>query len=280
MKDRFVESAAEEESKNMSLGLCAIFRNEAPYLREWVEFHRIVGVERFYLYQNRSDDEWQAVLGPFINEGVVEVMDWPKEPPCQMQAYQHFIDAHKGNPEWVAFLDCDEFLFSPCYETVPQVLRQMVPQWGAVGVNWLCFGASGQEQPAPDPVIERFMFRRADEFGPNLHIKSIVRMDRVISAGSDPHQFNVHGGTCSESGELIRGPFTSRPCHRLLRVNHYHTKSRQEFIQRIALGKADGAPRRSPTEFDNYQAMEVDDRTIWRFLPALKSRLSLLPALI
>lgn len=258
----------------MSFAVCAIFRNEAPYLREWIEFHRIVGVERFHLYQNRSDDEWHAVLQPFINEGVVEVNDWPKEPPCQMEAYQHFIDTHKGSPAWVAFLDCDEFLFSPCYETVPDVLGQMAPQWGAVGVNWLCFGASGHEQHASAPVIERFTFRRADDFGPHVHIKSIVRMDRVISAGPDPHHFQVQGGTWSESGEQVSGPFTSRPSHRLLRINHYHTKSRQEFIQRIALGKADGAPPRSPIEFDDYQAMEVDDRTAWRFLPVLKPRLS------
>src|SRR5262249_42884901 len=143
---------------------------------------------------------------------------------------------------WVAFLDCDEFLFSPCYETVPQVLHQIAPQWGAVGVNWLCFGASGNEQAAPDPVIERFTFRRADDFGAHVHIKSIVRMNCVISAGPDPHHFQVRGGTCSESGEQVNGPFSSHPSHRLLRINHYHTKSRQEFIQRIALGKADGAP--------------------------------------
>lgn len=256
------------------LALCAIFRNEAPYLREWVEFHRIVGVERFYLYQNRSNDDWLAVLQPYITEGVVEVIDWPKEPPCHLQAYQHFIEGHKGNPRWVAFLDCDEFLFSPCYETVPEILYQIAPHWGAVGVNWLCFGASGHEQPTPAPVIERFTFRPADGFGPNVHVKSIVRMDRAISVGPNPHFFNVHGGTCSESGEQVRGALTSHASHRLLRINHYHTKSRPEYIRRIALGKADGAPPRSPMEFDHYQAMEIDDRAVWRFLPLLKSRLA------
>lgn len=29
----------------MTLAVCAIFRNEAPYLREGIEFHRMVGVE-------------------------------------------------------------------------------------------------------------------------------------------------------------------------------------------------------------------------------------------
>ena len=261
----------------MPLAVCAIFRNEAPYLREWIEFHRIVGVEHFYLYQNRSDDDWQNVLRPFIEEGVVEVTEWPMVPPCQMQAYQHFIDRHKGQRDWVAILDCDEFLFSSCYPKISDVLTQVPKWWGALAVNWLCFGASGRETQSPEPVIERFTCRPADDFGPNVHIKSILRMDQVESAGGNPHSFHVRGGTFDENGEKIHGPFTSRPNHRLLRIHHYHTKSRQEYLERIARGKADGAPPRDPSEFEQYQAAEVDDRTIWQFLPALKRRLSIAP---
>ncbi len=36
------------------MSLCAIFKDEADYLREWIEFHRIVGVEHFYLYNNSN----------------------------------------------------------------------------------------------------------------------------------------------------------------------------------------------------------------------------------
>jgi hypothetical protein len=34
------------------LSICAIFRHEAPYLREWIEFHKLIGAERFFLYDN------------------------------------------------------------------------------------------------------------------------------------------------------------------------------------------------------------------------------------
>src|SRR5947209_4668609 len=42
-----------------SLAICAIFKDEAPYLAEWVTFHRLMGVDRFYLYDNRSTDSWR-----------------------------------------------------------------------------------------------------------------------------------------------------------------------------------------------------------------------------
>ena len=94
----------------MHLAICAIFRNEAPYLQEWIEFHRLAGIEKFHLYQNRSDDNFETVLRPYIDEGLVELIDWPREPPCQMEAYADFISRHSGEPWWVAFIDCDEFL--------------------------------------------------------------------------------------------------------------------------------------------------------------------------
>ena len=258
----------------MHLAICAIFRNEAPYLREWIEFHSLVGVQRFHLYQHRSADDYLSVLQPYIDEGIVELNEWPRDPPCQTEAYQNLITRYTGMPWWVAFLDCDEFLFSPCYASVGQAIDSIVkPEWGAIGANWMCFGAGGQEEPCPGLVVERFTMRPADSFPSNRHIKTIARMDRVLWTSNDPHTFQTIGGTFGEAGIKIEGSHSPRPSHSLLRINHYHTKSRQEYLRRIARGNADGAPARSPTEFNGYQAADIDDRALWRFLPALKQRI-------
>lgn len=258
----------------MHLAVCAIFRNEAPYLREWIAFHHLAGVDRFHLYQNRSEDDYESVLRPFIDQGLVRIIDWPTHPPSQLEAYQHFINENSGKPWWVAFLDCDEFLFSPSHEKIGEAIEAIArPDWGAIGVNWMCFGSSGQDAPASGLVTERFSLRPTDSFAPNRHIKSIVRMDKVAGTGSNPHWFRTNGGTFSESGGELTGPHSPRPAHSFLRINHYHTKSRQEYMLRIARGNADGAPRRSPSEFDLYQATDIDDRVIWRFLPALRERM-------
>ena len=67
----------------MSLYVCAIFKNETPYLKEWIEFHRIVGVEKFILYQNNSVDDYRYVLDPYVAEGIVELIDWNIPVPSQ-----------------------------------------------------------------------------------------------------------------------------------------------------------------------------------------------------
>ena len=62
------------------LSICAIYRWEGPYLREWVAFHRLMGVERFFLYDNDSDDEHREALGPYLEDGTVELLHWPEYP--------------------------------------------------------------------------------------------------------------------------------------------------------------------------------------------------------
>lgn len=258
----------------MHVAICAIFRNEAPYLREWVEFHRLAGVEEFYLYQNRSEDDYMSAIGSYVAAGVVHLIDWPHQSPCQLQAYQDFISQHRGKPWWVAFLDCDEFLFSPCYATIGEALDAIAqPGWGAVGANWMCFGSGGAETQVPGLVTERFTMRPADSFAPNRHIKSIVRMDRVMSTHADPHFFQVEGGVFNENGVELECALSAQPAHAHLRINHYMTKSREEYLRRIARGRADIRAVRSPSEFDWYQAAEIGDRAIWRFLPKLRQRL-------
>ena len=65
------------------LGIVTMFRNEANYLKEWIEYHRLVGVDHFYLYNLGSTDRYLNVLRPYIKEKIVtleekiqEVVQW------------------------------------------------------------------------------------------------------------------------------------------------------------------------------------------------------------
>lgn len=54
-----------------AFGVVTLFRNEGPYLVEWIEYHRLVGVDRFWLYDNGSTDDGPRRLQPYIAKGVV-----------------------------------------------------------------------------------------------------------------------------------------------------------------------------------------------------------------
>jgi hypothetical protein len=255
------------------MNICAIFRNEGLYIREWLEFHLLVGAQKFYLYQNNSDDDYLPLLQPYIDAGIVDLTQWPMARPSQLAAYQHCIDRLRGQPAWVAFIDCDEFLFSPRFGTVDEALRSL-PR-SAIGVNWMCFGGGGQQEWRDAPVIERFVWRPRQSEAVNTHIKSVIYMEQNVRTGGDPHFFSVEHGTFNENAQPVSGPFSPHSSS-LLRVNHYCTKSYGEWITRSKLGKPDRAMVEiNPQSYWGMQPMEVEDRDIQRFLPALKERLAL-----
>ena len=105
--ERLVPKDIGEKKYNVSI--CAIFRNEAPYLKEWIEFHKIVGIEHFYIYNNFSDDNYKEVLRPYMEDGTVDLIEWPYEQ-GQMKGYQDCLTKYSVETKWIGFIDLDEFV--------------------------------------------------------------------------------------------------------------------------------------------------------------------------
>ena len=90
-----------------------------------------MGVERFFLYDNGSSDHHREVLAPYLEEGTVVVHDWPLpfvrrdgRVGALRRAFDHCVTAHRDDSRWIAFLDLDEFLFSPTGTPVSQLLPE------------------------------------------------------------------------------------------------------------------------------------------------------------
>lgn len=62
----FLMSHQENSTKKYSISICAIFKDEAPYLAEWLEHHLKIGIEHFYMYDNNSSDEYMEKLDPYL----------------------------------------------------------------------------------------------------------------------------------------------------------------------------------------------------------------------
>src|SRR3954471_21483324 len=77
MRPRLLSSPPQMDDTKPYLAVCSMYRDHAEYLREWIEFHRLVGAERFFLYDNESRDDHEEVLTPYVESGIVEVHAWP-----------------------------------------------------------------------------------------------------------------------------------------------------------------------------------------------------------
>jgi hypothetical protein len=265
------------------LSICAVYRDEAPYLREWVEFHRLVGVERFFLYNNDSVDDHREALAPYLDDGSVTIHDWPQWP-AHVQTYDDCLKRHREDSRWIAFIDLDEFLFSPQKTPLPVLLREY-EEFPGVGVNWAAFGSSGHETRPSGLVLESYV-RRTEAIGVNRHIKSIVNPMRVRAFASTHFFMFDRGLTVDERRRPITGPplsMTEGVSFERLRVNHYVIKSEEEFRLKVARGPADAAlmSMRMRNRFSEARLARmarkynnIEDRTIQMYLGELKEALA------
>jgi hypothetical protein len=257
------------------LSICAAYRWEGPFLREWVAFHRVVGVERFFLYDNDSDDEHLEALAPYVEDGTVVLRHWPEYPMGQVKAYAHCLTEHAGDARWMAFVDVDEFLFSPQGKPLPEVLRRY-ESWPGVGVSRVLFGASGHATKPTGLVVENYT-RRLEIPNMRESVKTIVDPSRAI-APLNPHVFEyTEGDAVDELERPLNGTFAESVSLEHLRINHYYTKSDEERVVKFSRLHAGGRMREGAS-FPGKALREdrrfgVDDDAILGYLPALRAEL-------
>ena len=282
----------QQQDFDHALAVCAIFKNEAPYLEEWLTFHHGVGVDHFYLYDDGSEDGFQEILDPWIEKGLVSVTSWTVK--NQVAAYNHCLSAHRMKALWMAFIDLDEFLFSPTGKPLPQVLEGY-RDVTALFVYWVLFGSSGHQTRPSKPVIEAYTRCLAlegamsDTFD---HGKKKDRSNYVTGWSRDgksvvnPRRvkfYNIHKPKMLWTGEVLdekRRPALQRDpdtqiTYDVLRINHYWAKSIREITDKVERGSINNRrrPKRNLKRWlEREQQLNTDvDETIlpiWRRINA------------
>jgi hypothetical protein len=266
------------------VAIAALFHQEAPYLKEFIHYHELVGVSRFYLYDDQSTDDWQSILRPFRESGLARVIPFPLiYGRIQSSAYADAIQRVRrdNDIDLLAIIDIDEFILPVQHNTIQQALSSISfpAQWSALSIPWRVFGDSGHPTYSPEPVTERFTWRPVDSNFHNQWSKSILNLrdgGGISPTIGDPHIFRTQFGTVDERGEQVTCPRENHSAE-ILRINHYFTKSREEWEQRHPLDRPilGGQYPRDETRFWSVQSREVEDRALWeRFGGELSRRLA------
>ncbi len=240
------------EARRYRLAVCAMFRDEACDLGEWLHFHHGVGVEHFYLYDDASSDDFMRILTPWIAADRVTLMK--AEARNQVEVYNHCLERHREAALWLAFIDLDEFLFSPLERDLRKVMQAYrdVP---AVFVHWILFGSAGHLRRPHGYLIEHFTRCLAieaagrEEFehgtpGSADYVTGWARDGKSIVNPGAVHRMGAHIPRLLAWGELVderrqparrHGPPRSITCD-VLRINHYWSKSIDELALKVARG--------------------------------------------
>jgi len=219
------------------LAVCAMAKNEGPYIEEWIEWHRKMGVEKFYFYDNESSDNTKEILAPYIESGLVEYVFWTGRRQ-QFAIYEDCLEKHRLDAHWIAFIDLDEFIVPQKDKTISEFLSRF-EKFSAVEINWLIYGSGGAKKKEAGGVMERFKCHSNPNHALNRYIKTIVNPRRVVIMISAHKAATIFGRTADSHGKTIRKNYKYRsPKQDVIRINHYIVKSYEEFLEKSARGNA------------------------------------------
>ena len=269
---RALKAIREESRRKFKyyLAIVAIAKNEGCYILEWLEYHRIVGVEKVYFYDNESTDNTREILAPYIESGYVEYIYCPGEK-RQMPAYHDALARYRNETQWLAVIDLDEFVVPLAMETVPDFLRQLPPKTTQVLLGWELYGSSGHEVKPDGFVIENFQHK-----GQIRQRHKAIINPRFTNYGYNAHTFcMINGNTVNGSGEVV-GRKSPKLDYENVVINHYHCKSWEEYETKR--GKGDvyfGSSYDKYTRecFIAHDCNEIYDGVMDKYVPLLKKSL-------
>ena len=234
----------------MSVVLICIVKNEAPFLAEWIAHNLALGFDRIFIFDNESTDETAAIIKKIGEAWPVEYRLWPSRAGSspQIDAYNWAMTHVASTYDWVTFFDCDEFLVLHKHEVIGDFLTGFGTDIGAIGINWLGFGSSGQENDNYGLVTDTFIHGAKPHAGNNQHIKTIARTKCVTSMVIH-HAILREGRYVHPNGQSLGMSNTDGLSntieHSTAQLNHYQIKSRVDFDRKIARGRA-GLPANDP----------------------------------
>jgi glycosyltransferase involved in cell wall biosynthesis len=219
--------------------LSAVIRvkNEGRFLPELIAHQHLLGIEHFYIYDNNSTDDLAVAVAPFVERGIVTIVNWPPIP-SSPSCYVHFFKEYAGESRWVAFLDADEYLIERTPRAIVNFLRSHA-SWPALAINWKYFGSSGHDK-VPNGLILRNFVKCAD--GMSTHVK-VIAQPRKIVAYYNSHNFVYRGlGFARDlDRRFVLGSMLNSPSgnERDIAINHYICRSRENYAGKLSIGFVD-----------------------------------------
>ena len=217
------------EKKKYYVSVCSIFKNEAKYLEEWLNYHLVVGVEHFYLYNNFSEDNYKKVLKPYIEKGLVTLIEWPIKA-GQTQAYNDCVEKFSDESNWIGFIDLDEFAVPVKYDQVSEWLKKY-EKFPCVLGFYRDFGSSGIVEENDSKLICEQFTMCTDFVSPSMFLNT--SWSNKIKAFNVAHfaRFKFFNKVCPENMAFFVG-IAKTIKNPDFQFNHYYCKSLEYFVNK------------------------------------------------
>ncbi|PIE10901.1 MAG: glycosyl transferase family 2 [Rhodobacterales bacterium] len=233
-------------------------KNEAPYIVEWVAYHRAMGVDNFLIYTNDCSDGTSEILDRIQEMGVLQHRNndnWKGNSPQQYALNQALKEPVIVNADWIIHIDVDEFINVRTGNGTLDDFFKAVPDATNVAMTWRLFGHNGVTDLSDEFVIEQFD-TCAPKFCPKPHtVWGFKTMFKNIGAYEKischrPNKLDesfksrvkwVNGSGKDMTREAAeKGWRSSKKSigYDLIQLNHYALRSAESFLIKRQRGRA------------------------------------------
>jgi hypothetical protein len=212
-------------SSNQTVGICASVNNDEAYIREWVDFHRMLGFSRFYLFDRSGNFEmqqWANETGEFVilrDASYLKIAGSEKSVRDRIMANCTALAKENGD-DWLGFFDVDSFIVLKTKSHVMDMLSQY-DKHDALGVYQYRFGTSNRRIYEPKPVTKRFQYR--DPFIEENDYKKFIRL-KYAHSPSTADIVDTDGRAMTSNNKIAERPTDVAVFH------GYATKSMKEYL--------------------------------------------------
>ena len=217
------------------LGLCAIAKNETPFLREWIAYHHYIGFEKIYIYDNESSRPVFLDVGEFYDQGICDTYRIAGEA-MQNTTYLMCLRDHGAEFEWLAFFDLDEFLVLK-QDTDVRTLLYDYEAYSCLSVQREPFSSSGHLKRPEGFVTLRY----TEGMGIECNSKCIVRPAKTTGIFSAHHFIFQDGYAVNSAFQVCVGAYAP-PVQDKVLLNHYCFRSQEDFAEKLTRGDATYGP--------------------------------------
>jgi len=278
----------------MKISIISQFRDEAKYLKEWVEFHLLVGVDDFYLTNHLSVDNYLEVLQPYIDKGIVKITDLLIDVDTKENGFinEELLVYHsmpivnnnikKSDSDWIIYLNVDEFLYPTKENNIKDVINKFESNVGQIGVNWRLMGNSNYRLKDDELIIEKltkskFKDNIGMEFDIQRHTKSLIKKESFVSLPSVHYGIikknYLHVDTLGNPNNIEIDKYRTKvQVLDNLVINHYQFRDLDYTETKINMYKMWGRKYDDEEAYKNLYNDE-DNFEIYRFLPKLKENM-------
>lgn len=214
-----------------TVAIVCIARKEHAYIKEFIEIHRKIGINRFYIYDNGlpNDEPLSEFLKSYHDCVIISI----RGESLQLYAYNHFVNVilPHTSEEWFAYIDIDEIICPAKHGTIQAFLEEYGHNM-SIALNWRLFSSNGHVNKPDGPVVKNFTV----SYFHNL-VKTLIHRSLLKCPISNVH--NINHSCRRLDGQDIGGVHNELDYTDIIRVNHYYCKSWEEYLNKINRGKAD-----------------------------------------